>query len=63
MDIVNDGIKELPKEMDLVSIRRHLHAHPELRFEEKRTASFVADMLRSYGLTVAENIEIGRAHV
>ncbi|ADJ62345.1 amidohydrolase [Herbaspirillum seropedicae] len=56
MDIVNDGIKELPKEMDLVSIRRHLHAHPELRFEEKRTASFVADMLRSYGLTVAENI-------
>jgi amidohydrolase len=35
---------------DLVAIRRDLHAHPELGFEEVRTASVVADRLRSYGL-------------
>ncbi|MGX1740029.1 M20 aminoacylase family protein [Bosea sp. NPDC055353] len=30
--------------------RRHLHAHPEFGFEEKRTAAFVAAKLREFGL-------------
>lgn len=36
--------------------RRDLHAHPEFGFEEKRTAAFVADTLRGFGLEVAEGI-------
>jgi amidohydrolase len=30
--------------------RRELHAHPEFGFEERRTAGFVADKLRAFGL-------------
>jgi amidohydrolase len=37
--------------------RRHLHANPEFGFEEKQTAAFVAEKLRSFGVTdVAEGI-------
>ncbi len=32
------------------AIRRELHAHPELKFEEHRTAELVARELRAYGL-------------
>ncbi|MCC6984254.1 MAG: amidohydrolase [Bauldia sp.] len=35
---------------DLVEIRHDLHRHPELLYEVHRTASTVADRLRSYGL-------------
>ncbi len=35
---------------DTVAIRRHLHAHPELSFEEHDTAAFVERVLKSYGL-------------
>ncbi len=35
---------------DLTRVRRDLHAHPELGFEEHRTAALVADELRSLGL-------------
>ena len=37
---------------DLVGLRRDLHAHPELRFEEHRTAVIVADRLAALGLEV-----------
>lgn len=33
----------------LTAIRRDIHAHPELGFQEHRTASLVADLLRSWG--------------
>ena len=36
----------------LIEWRRDLHAHPELAFEERRTAGFVADELRRLGLDV-----------
>ncbi|WP_087688572.1 M20 aminoacylase family protein [Pandoraea sp. PE-S2R-1] len=36
----------------LRTLRRDLHAHPELRFEERRTADVVADYLASLGYTV-----------
>ncbi|MGF1612152.1 MAG: M20 aminoacylase family protein [Kiloniellales bacterium] len=36
--------------------RRHLHANPELGFEEHETARFVADRLRSWGLEVVEAV-------
>jgi hippurate hydrolase len=35
---------------EMTAWRRDLHAHPELGFEEVRTAAFVVDKLRSFGL-------------
>ncbi len=35
---------------DLTEIRRDFHAHPELGFEEVRTAGIVADKLKEYGV-------------
>ncbi|MDR4308249.1 amidohydrolase [Chelatococcus sambhunathii] len=35
---------------DLVEIRRDLHAHPEIGFEETRTSGIVADMLETFGV-------------
>ncbi|MBX5011445.1 M20 aminoacylase family protein [Rhizobium lentis] len=36
----------------LTALRRDLHAHPELGFEEKRTAGIVAEILEEAGITV-----------
>ena len=33
-----------------VSLRRHLHAHPELSFQEHKTMAFVADQLKAWGI-------------
>jgi hippurate hydrolase len=41
---------------DLVSLRRDLHMHPELAFEERRTAGIVATALRLLGLQVHEGM-------
>ena len=35
---------------ELTEIRRDFHAHPELGFEETRTAAIVAEKLRAYGV-------------
>lgn len=37
---------------DLVSMRRHLHAHPELNFAEYETSKFAAEKLRGLGFNV-----------
>ena len=36
---------------ELVRFRRTLHAHPELSFQERQTAEFVATTLREIGVT------------
>ncbi len=41
---------------EAVEIRRDLHAHPELGFQEERTASVVADRLNALGLEVAVGV-------
>ena len=41
---------------DLIALRRDLHAHPELAFEERRTSGIVAAVLREAGLEVHEGI-------
>lgn len=41
---------------DLIALRRDLHAHPELGFEEHRTAAIVADALREIGLEVTTGV-------
>ena len=38
------------------SIRRHLHAHPELSFKEYKTAKYIARQLTELGLTPQEGI-------
>ena len=60
---------------ELTAIRRDLHAHPEMLFEEVRTAAIVAKELSRLGFKVATGIaktgvvgtlsrgKIGRAHV
>ena len=47
---------ELPWEHDAIALRRDFHAHPELGFEEKRSASIVAERLRRLGLEVREGV-------
>lgn len=40
----------------IATLRRDLHAHPELAFQESRTASVVAEHLKKLGLEVFEGI-------
>ncbi|MDO6388299.1 M20 aminoacylase family protein [Uliginosibacterium sp. 31-12] len=40
----------------LIEIRRDLHAHPELGFEETRTADLVASLLERWGLEVHRGV-------
>jgi amidohydrolase len=41
---------------EMTEWRRDLHAHPELGFEETRTAAMVADRLESFGLEVHRGV-------
>jgi amidohydrolase len=36
---------------DVVVMRRHIHAHPELSYQEHNTARFVKEQLTSFGIT------------
>ncbi len=40
---------------ELTAWRRHLHAHPELAFEEHATSAFVVDRLRAFGVDEVHN--------
>ncbi|PYI68938.1 amidohydrolase [Arthrobacter livingstonensis] len=42
--------------IDIEALYRDLHAHPELSFQEHRTAKIVTDHLQALGLTVHEGI-------
>ena len=50
--------QDLPQ---LLELRRHLHAHPELSGEEHQTAALVAGELRQLGWSVRE--AVGRTGV
>lgn len=50
MDMVIPGIRSIEKEM--VSLRHHIHAHPELGFEEFATSTLVAERLTEWGYAV-----------
>jgi amidohydrolase len=52
MNALAQKIKDLAKAYtdDTVGIRRHIHANPELSFEEHNTAAYVEQVLQSYGL-------------
>lgn len=53
-----ERIKELASAYaeDTIAIRRHIHAHPELSYEEYETARYVADQLRKIGLDPVEGV-------
>ena len=52
MAFLKTSLLDIPFLADLVAIRRDIHAHPELAFNETRTADIVARELESYGLEV-----------
>jgi hippurate hydrolase len=45
-----------PQEAALTAIRRHLHQHPELSFEEAQTAAFIAAKLEGWGYAVTRGV-------
>jgi hippurate hydrolase len=47
-------MRELAPEMS--ALRQDIHRHPELAYEEKRTAALVAERLRAWGIAVHEGI-------
>jgi len=49
---------DVPRDVadEVVATRRDLHEHPELGFEEHRTAGIVADRLRALGMEVHDGI-------
>ncbi|HEY4002674.1 MAG TPA: amidohydrolase [Candidatus Xenobia bacterium] len=65
MTLITDRYKVRPAVQalaeELVATRRDLHQHPELGFEEHRTAALVAERLRALGLEVQE--KVGRTGV
>ena len=41
---------------EMVRIRRHLHQYPELSFQEKNTARFIADFYKNFGIPYQANV-------
>lgn len=48
--------RSLAASEEVIRLRRHLHAHPELSYQEHETAKFVAATLRAYGLAPTEGV-------
>lgn len=65
LNMLKNKIKQLAKayHQDTIAIRRHLHQHPELSFEEVQTGRFIAAKLNEYRIEhqhgVAENGVVG----
>jgi amidohydrolase len=55
---LKDRIKSLAREVkdDVIQLRRHLHMHPELSYQEFKTAEFVAETLRNLGIEPKEGV-------
>ena len=52
--VIKDQAKSIKDEV--IENRRHLHANPELSFEEFETSKFVAQKLKQYGIDVTEGV-------
>ena len=59
LKVSNEHLKQFLPE--LIELRRHLHAHPELSGDEYQTAALIAGELRRYGWRVQE--AVGRTGV
>jgi amidohydrolase len=55
--MLKERIKSLAQtyKQEVIDLRRHLHAHPELSFKEYKTAAFVAEKLKEIGITEIES--------
>ena len=55
--MLKDRIKSLAQayKQEVIDLRRHLHAHPELSFKEYETATFVAEKLKEIGINEIES--------
>lgn len=55
---VRTEIKRLAAESkdEILAIRRHLHANPELSFQEEKTAGYIADQLKKLGVEVQQDV-------
>ena len=53
-----EKIKSLSHEYsdDVIEARRHLHANPELSYQEYNTARYVSEKLKAYGIPVKEGV-------
>jgi amidohydrolase len=53
MSSVKEKIQTAAKEFlpEIISIRRHIHANPELSFKEHKTVEYVSGQLTSFGIT------------
>ncbi|WP_425467605.1 M20 metallopeptidase family protein [Psychrobacillus soli] len=57
MDELQPIFTELDDQFDdVVTWRRYMHQHPELSFQEERTAKFIEEKLVSFGLEVKTNV-------
>lgn len=62
---LKEKIKELSQEYheEIIHIRRHLHQHPELSFQEVKTGKFIAKKLKAFGIPhqhgIADNGVVG----
>ena len=58
MENIKQQIKTLAQQYhkEVIGIRRHLHAHPELSFQEFETAKFVASKLKEFNIPFQEGV-------
>ncbi|WP_370513166.1 M20 family metallopeptidase [Fulvivirga sp. M361] len=56
--MLKDKIHQLARENagEIIAVRRHLHAHPELSYQEHKTAAYVAEQLKAMGITPKEGV-------
>lgn len=59
--MLKEKIKSLAKEYkeEFTNIRRHLHAHPELSYEEFETSKFIQEKLTQWGIPFAVKANTG----
>jgi amidohydrolase len=60
--MLQNKIKQLAKEYfpEIQAVRQHLHAHPELSFEEHKTAAYLIEQLEKAGLSIDQRwVETG----
>lgn len=58
MEKIKNKIKNLSKEflVEAIHVRRHIHAHPELAFEEHETAKLICSVLEKAGIEFQNGI-------
>ena len=59
--MLKDTIQQLAKELSprFIQIRRHLHAHPELSYQEYNTSAFIKEKLSEWGISFTSMAETG----